>query len=187
MSEVKNEDAKAQAMAEAYRLAGIYKTALDEKDRLKDETDENNAFLANTMDALVNAMIAAEVTDLLCDGLVYSLGYRNEYSKKGGVDEEEFFRALEEHQLGGIIKRTVDSRTLNKTMREIATLNADALKREVAESSGDDILDIDDEVLPEDLAEFVNVWGHWSIAKPKKPTASKQKIMEKAQKAKRGE
>lgn len=95
-------------MSDIFTLIDNYKELLDEKDRLKDATTENNKALEDARKELAQAMIDAESPKVSRNGFLYSLQDKTRYSKIGGCDEEAFFATLEENGLGDIIKRTVN-------------------------------------------------------------------------------
>ena len=94
-------------MADIFTLIDEYKGLMDERDRLKDATTENNKALEKKRNELAQAMIDAESPKVSRGGFLYSLQDKTKYNKIGGCDEDGFFETLEEHGLGDIIKRTV--------------------------------------------------------------------------------
>lgn len=137
------------------KLIDEYKELLDTKDRLKQETTDNNKALEEKRQALSQAMIDAEMPKVSRNGYLYSLQDKTNYSKKGDVDEEEFFDVLEENGLGSIIKRKVDPRTLNSTIRG------------VVEENGDE--------LPEEFVEYLNVYQYYDVSKRKETNTTAKK------------
>lgn len=144
-------------MADIFTLIDEYKGLLDEKDRLKDATTENNKALEAKRNELAQAMIDAESPKISRGGYLYSLQDKTKYNKIGDCDEEAFFNTLEEYGLGDIIKRTVNAQTLNGTMAGL-----------VEENDGE---------LPEDFEEFIKPYQYYDVAKRKETnkTASKAK------------
>ena len=132
-------------MADIFKLIDEYKELLDTKDRLKDETTANNKSLEAKRKELAQAMIDAESPKISRGGFLYSLQDKTKYNKIGGCDEEAFFSTLEEHGLGDIIKRTVNTQTLNGAMANL-----------VDENDGE---------LPEDFEEFVKPYQYYDVAK----------------------
>ena len=122
-------------MADIFTLIDEYKELMDEKDRLKDATTENNKALEKKRNELAQAMIDAESPKVSRGGFLYSLQDKTKYNKIGGCDEDGFFETLEEHGLGDIIKRTVNAQTLNGAMAGL-----------VEENDGE---------LPEDFEEYI--------------------------------
>jgi len=144
-------------VADIFTLIDEYKGLLDEKDRLKDATTENNKALEAKRNELAQAMIDAESPKISRGGYLYSLQDKTKYNKIGDCDEEAFFNTLEEYGLGDIIKRTVNAQTLNGTMAGL-----------VEENDGE---------LPEDFEEFIKPYQYYDVAKRKETnkTASKAK------------
>lgn len=134
-------------MADIFSLIDEYKELLDEKDRLKDATTENNKTLEAKRKELAQAMIDAESPKISRGGFLYSLQDKTKYNKIGGCDEEAFFSTLEEHGLGDIIKRTVNTQTLNGAMANL-----------VDENDGE---------LPEDFEDFIKSYQYYDVAKRK--------------------
>ena len=134
-------------MADIFSLIDEYKELLDEKDRLKDATTENNKALEAKRNELAKAMIDAESPKVSRGGFLYSLQDKTKYNKIGGCDEEAFYETLEEHGLGDIIKRTVNAQTLNGAMDSLAEEN--------------------DGELPEDFEDFIKPYQYYDVAKRK--------------------
>lgn len=147
-------------MADIFTLIDEYKELLDEKDRLKDATTENNKILEKKRNELAQAMIDAESPKVSRNGFLYSLQDKTKYNKKGDADEEAFFDLLEENGLGDIIKRTVNAQTLNGAMAGL-----------VEENDGE---------LPEDFEDFIKPYQYYDVAKRKETnkTAKKAKKRE---------
>lgn len=124
-----------------------YKALLDKKDELEAATKENNGKIAEIKDALAQAMIDEEMPKISRNGFMYSLQDKTKYSKKGDIDEDEFFETLELNGLGDIIKRTVNASTLNSAMNNLAAEN--------------------DDELPDDFKEYINEYQFYDITKRK--------------------
>ena len=148
-------------MADIFTLIDEYKGLLDEKDRLKDATTENNKELEKKRNELAQAMIDAESPKVSRGGFLYSLQDKTKYNKIGGCDEDGFFETLEEHGLGDIIKRTVNAQTLSGTMAQ------------AAEENGGE--------LPEEYEDFISVYQFYDIQKRKETnkTAKRAKQQKK--------
>lgn len=146
-------------MADVFMLIDGYKDLLDEKDRLKELTTENNKAIEAKRKELAQAMIDAESPKISRNGFLYSLQDKTRYNKVGGCDEDAFFDALEGYGLGSIIKRTVNAQTLNGAMAEIVTEN--------------------DGSLPEDLEEFINPYQYYDIAKRKETNKAARNAKER--------
>ena len=132
-------------MNDIFSLIDNYKELLDEKDRLKDATTENNKALEDARKELAQAMIDAESPKVSRNGFLYSLQGKTRYSKIGGCDEEAFFACLEENGLGDIIKRTVNAQTLQGAMAAAAEEN--------------------DGELPEEYEDYINVYQYYDVQK----------------------
>lgn len=122
------------------------KALLDEKDALKAKTTENNKAVEACKKDLADMMLAEETTKVTRAGFSYSLQEKTRYSKKAGHDEE-LFELLRENGLGDIIKETVNAQTLQGAMSNLAAEN--------------------DDELPEEFAEVINVYEYLDIAKRK--------------------
>lgn len=122
------------------------KALLDEKDELKAKTTENNKAVEACKKDLADMMLAEETTKVTRAGFSYSLLEKTRYSKKAGRDNE-LFELLRENGLGDIIKETVNAQTLQGAMSNLAAEN--------------------DDVLPEEFAEVINVYEYLDIAKRK--------------------
>lgn len=134
-----------------FELIDRYKDALDHKEALAEKTKENNKLIEEIRDQLATAMISEEVTKVSRGGYSYSVCEKTKYSKKGGM-EEELFDVLRSNGLGDIIVPTVAPQTLQA-----------AVKNLVAEN---------DDELPEDFAEVLNVYSYFDVSK-RKETARK--------------
>lgn len=140
------------------KLIDDYKELLDTKDQLADQTKENNKKIQEARDALAKAMIDAEMPKVSRNGFLYSLQDKTKYSKKA-CDNEEFFSVLEENGLGDLIKRTVDTQTLNSAMAAEAEEN--------------------DGILPEKYEDYINVYQFYDIAKRKETNKTAKKAKAK--------
>ncbi len=134
-------------MADIFTLIDEYKGFLDRKDRLKEETTENNKELDAKRKELSQAMIDAEAPKVSRNGFLYSLQDKTKYNKIGGCDEDAFFSALEGHGLGDIIKRTINAQTLNGAMAGL-----------VEENGGE---------LPEEFEDYIKPYQYFDVAKRK--------------------
>lgn len=134
-------------MANIFSLIDEFKELLDEKDRLKEATTDNNKALEVKRKELTQAMIDNESPKVSRGGFLYSLQDKTKYNKVGDCDEDAFFETLEEHGLGDIIKRTVNANTLNGAIAGL-----------VEENDGD---------LPEDFEEFIKPYQYYDVAKRK--------------------
>lgn len=134
-------------MADIFSLIDEYKGLLDEKDRLKEATTDNNKALEAKRKDLAQAMIDNESPKVSRGGFLYSLQDKTKYNKAGDCDEDAFFETLEEHGLGDLIKRTVNAQTLNGAMAGL-----------VEENDGE---------LPEDFEDFIKPYQYYDVAKRK--------------------
>lgn len=134
-------------MADIFSLIDEYKGLLDEKDRLKEATTDNNKALEAKRKDLAQAMIDNESPKVSRGGFLYSLQDKTKYNKVGDCDEDAFFETLEEHGLGDLIKRTVNAQTLNGAMAGL-----------VEENDGE---------LPEDFEDFIKPYQYYDVAKRK--------------------
>ena len=143
--------------ADIFPLIDRYKELLDRKDELKATTTENNKEIEAVRDQLAKAMIDAEAPKISRNGFLYSLQDKTKYSRKGGLEDEDFFEALEDYGLGDIIKRTVNAQTLNSSIGAA-----------VEENDGE---------MPEELEEYINAYQFYDVAKRKETnrTAAKAK------------
>ncbi len=103
-------------------LVDEYKALLDEKDRLKDLSVENNKEIEAARNKLAQLMIDEEVPRVSRNGFTYTLQQKTKYNKRA-CNEDDFFNALEEYGLGDIIKRTVSPQTLSGAMAAAADEN----------------------------------------------------------------
>ena len=110
--------------------------------------------------------LAAAITEIgedsaTNDGFVYSPKVQGKYSFRAQEDLEaeglDKIAVLKENGFGEIVKETVDWRTLNSTMRE------------VAES---------DDGIPEDVLGILNVYDEIIVSRTKKDTKKQDKLKE---------
>ena len=97
-----------------------YKYLLEEKDALKQRTDENAAAIKAMKDKIMEAMRQSDIPSISTGGFNYSLTYKTAYSKKSDADLKaaklDYFTVLREEGFGDIIVERVDSRTLQSAM-----------------------------------------------------------------------
>lgn len=139
-----------------------YKELLDKKDELADLVKENNKAVDELEQEIAQMMVDEEKPDTTVDGFKYTLQEKTIYSKIGeeklmemGVD---FFDVLREQGFEHLIVERVDSRTLNSAMNNLV------------EESG---------MLPEELAECLNVYSQLKVSKRRANT----KALSRAKKA----
>lgn len=106
-----------------------YRALLDEKDRLKAATTENNKAIEAARDALAQAMLNEETPKISRSGYSYTLQQKTKYSKASGKDEE-LMETLRAFGLGDLIKETVNAQSLQGAMSELASENDDTLPDE---------------------------------------------------------
>ena len=136
-----------------------YKELLDQKDRLRNETSENNKALEALKKEISQMMIDEECPSISRNGFKYILQEKTMYSKRAEADLEaagiSFFDVLREEGLGDIIVETVNSRTLQGAMAAYV------------EEHGE---------LSEELGACINVYDTYDIMKRKETnTAGKKK------------
>lgn len=134
------------------------KELLDRKDALAAETKENNAAIEELKLQIAEEMITEECPRISRNGFVYSLQEKTIYSKKGedklmeeGID---FFEVLRNEGLGDLIVETVNSRTLQSSMKQY-----------VEENGG----------LSEDLEKCISVYETYDIGKRKETSKAGKK------------
>ena len=99
-----------------------YNALLDRKDKLAQETTENNKAIEQARRDLADLMIDAEIDRVTSGGYNFTLSEKVAFSKRGGADEQ-LFEVLREDGLGDIIRETVNPRTLQATLKEVAAQN----------------------------------------------------------------
>ena len=99
-----------------------YNALLDRKAQLADETTENNKAIEQARRDLADLMIDAEIDRVSSGGYTFTLSEKTAFSKRGGSDEQ-LFAVLREDGLGDIIRETVNPRTLQATLKEVAEQN----------------------------------------------------------------
>lgn len=178
----KTKEGRSKAMKTEQRLQSVneildkkireYNKILEEKKRLEKQTKENNAAKEKKEQEIAQIMVDNEKPSTIVDGYTYSLQETKMYSKKAEEKLEqlkieegiEFFEVLREQGLGSIIKETVNTKTLQSTMK--------ALDDELPE--GED--------LPEDLAKCLNIYSKLGINKTK-ASKNAQQALSRAKKA----
>lgn len=135
-----------------------YNALLDEKDRLKEEIKKNNAEIEKRKEELAQQMIDDDVPSISVGGYKFFLQDKTIYSKKSeealqaaGID---FLEVLREQGLGDIIVETVNSRTLQSTVKNLV------------DETGE---------LPEELAEVLNKYDTYDIGRRKETNRNTKK------------
>lgn len=138
---------------------------LDEKDGLKEATKRNNEAISVKTKEIAEQMIDDDVPSISVGGYKFFLQNKTMYSKKSeealmeaGLD---FLVVLREQGLGDIIQETVNSRTLQSTIKNLV------------EETGS---------LPEELAEVLSVYDTYEISRRKETNKTANKV----KKAKKG-
>ena len=117
---------------ELTKMIDEYKALLDRKDELKSLTSQNNEEIENARQKIAEVMINEEIPMISRNGFRYSLLNKVKYSKKAGADEK-LFALLRESGLGDLIVETVNARTLQSAMSNLAEENDDNLPDEFNE------------------------------------------------------
>ena len=138
---------------------------LDEKDGLKEAPKRNNEAISAKTKEIAEQMIDDDVPSISVGGYKFFLQNKTMYSKKSeealmeaGLD---FLVVLREQGLGDIIQETVNSRTLQSTIKNLV------------EETGS---------LPEELAEVLSVYDTYEISRRKETNKTANKV----KKAKKG-
>lgn len=114
-----------------------YRALLDRKEQLAEATKENNRAIEAARDALASAMIDEETLQISREGYSYTLSPKTKYSKVAGQDEA-LKETLRSFGLGDLICETVNARSLQGAMSDLAEEN--------------------DGELPEEFEELINVY-----------------------------
>ena len=118
-------------------MLGPYEELLDKKDALDKETKDNNAAIDKLKAEIAEMMIDEDIPSQGYGDYVYSLQDKVKYSKRGDAQLMEkgldFFEVLREQGLGDLIKETVNPRSLQSAMKEIADENDGELPPELDE------------------------------------------------------
>ena len=99
-----------------------YNALLDRKAQLADETTENNKAIEQARRDLADLMIDAEIDRVSSGGDRCGQPARPAWRERGGSDEQ-LCAVLREDGLGDIIRETVNPRTLQATLKEVAEQN----------------------------------------------------------------
>lgn len=118
-------------------MLGQYEELLNKKDALDKETKDNNAAIDKLKAEIAEMMIDEDIPSQGYGDYVYSLQDNVKYSKRGDAQLMEkgldFFEVLREQGLGDLIKETVNPRSLQSAMKEIADENDGELPPELDE------------------------------------------------------
>lgn len=118
-------------------MLGQYEELLNKKDALDKETKDNNAAIDKLKAEIAEMMIDEDIPSQGYGDYVYSLQDKVKYSKRGDAQLMEkgldFFEVLREQGLGDLIKETVNPRSMQSAMKEIADENDGELPPELDE------------------------------------------------------
>jgi hypothetical protein len=110
-----------------------YQALCDRKDNLATAVKENNHAVEECRDELTTMMIDAEIPRISRRGFTYTLVSKTQYSKKSGM-EGKLFGGLRDRGLKDVILETVNPRTLQGVMSNLAEENGGELPEEFADS-----------------------------------------------------
>lgn len=114
-----------------------YEQLLARKDELAEETKTVNAAVEEAKQAIADQMVEDDTPQISIGSYSYSLQNKTKWSKKSEAKlmEEglDFFEVLREQGLGDLIKETVNARSLDATLNDMA---------ESEEGVPDELLDV---------------------------------------------
>lgn len=114
-----------------------YEQLLTRKDELAEETKAVNASIEEAKQAIADQMVEDDTPQISIGSYSYSLQNKTKWSKKSEAKlmEEglDFFEVLREQGLGNLIKETVNARSLDATLNDMA---------ESEEGVPDELLDV---------------------------------------------
>lgn len=114
-----------------------YEQLLTRKDELAEETKAVNASIEEAKQAIADQMVEDDTPQISIGSYSYSLQNKTKWSKKSETKlmEEglDFFEVLREQGLGDLIKETVNARSLDATLNDMA---------ESEEGVPDELLDV---------------------------------------------
>lgn len=114
-----------------------YEQLLTRKDELAEETKAVNASIEEAKQAIADQMVEDDTPQISIGSYSYSLQNKTKWSKKSEAKlmEEglDFFEVLREQGLGDLIKETVNARSLDATLNDMA---------ESEEGVPDELLDV---------------------------------------------
>lgn len=123
-----------------------YQTLLDHKDDLAAQVKENNAAIEAAKARIAQQMIDDDCPQIACGGYSFSLTPKTIYSKRSEAELAEngvdFLETLREEGLGSIIVETVNTRTLQSTIKAYVEENGDLSEALAAVIKGFDTYDI---------------------------------------------
>lgn len=110
-------------------LVREYQTQLERKDDLAAQTKANNAAIEELKGKIAQQMIDDDCPRISSGGYSFSLTPKTIYSKRSEADMAEagvdFFETLREEGLGDIIVETVNTRTLQSTIKAYVEENGE--------------------------------------------------------------
>ncbi len=113
-----------------------YNELLARKDELADATKENNKAIEDKKQEIAQQMIDDDCPRISCDGYSFSLSEKTLYNKKSeevlAAEGLNFLDVLREQGMGDIIVETVNSKTLQSTLKAYVDEHG-ALSEELAE------------------------------------------------------
>lgn len=114
-----------------FELIDDYKSLLDKKDALAEETKKTNADIKASIENITEKMIDEDVPSVTRKGFKYTLTPKQKFNKIGDarLAEEgiDFFETLTEAGLGDLIKMTVPSNSLSAACKAAYEENGDEL------------------------------------------------------------
>lgn len=123
-----------------------YQTLLDHKDDLAVQVKENNVAIEAAKARIAQQMIDDDCPQIACGGYSFSLTPKTIYSKRSEAELAEngvdFLETLREEGLGSIIVETVNTRTLQSTIKAYVEENGDLSEALAAVIKGFDTYDI---------------------------------------------
>lgn len=123
-----------------------YQTLLNQKDDLAVQVKENNAAIEAAKTRIAQQMIDDDCPQIACGGYSFSLTPKTIYSKRSEAELAEngvdFLETLREEGLGSIIVETVNTRTLQSTMKAYVEENGQLSEALAAAIKGFDTYDI---------------------------------------------
>lgn len=123
-----------------------YRDLLDRKEQLAEATKENNQAIETAREALVDVMLNEEIPQISRSGYSYTLTPKAKYSKAAGQDKA-LMETLRSFGLGDLIQQTVNPKSLQGALSDLAEEN--------------------DGQLPEEFEGIVNVYEFTDITRRK--------------------
>ena len=139
-------------------MVNEYQELLEEKEGLAEATKKNNKAIEEKKQEIAQQMIDDDCPKISSGGYTFSLSDKTIYSKKSEESLQEagldFLEVLREQGLGDIIVETVNSRTLQSTIKNLV------------EEQGE---------LPAELAEVINSYDTFYIVRRKETNMALKK------------